>query len=309
MKQFKILINEYLRSWKQHFGVQLSTMVVLTATFAVIFSIFSVIGNLNQILTSWGKDVQVTVFLEEELNREAISQIEAAITKVEGFQTVRYVSKDEARSRFLKQVPGFAKDIVEDPEFANPFPASFQMGGLPSNLFSKLPEFAKDISKLEGVEDVSYGQDWVQNYAGFVKSISRSGLFIVLTLALGSLFVIGNSIRVALSQRREEIEILELVGATTSMIRTPYVFEGAMTGGLASLFALIISFAIYRLEVSVIKTEMSFLGISDGFSFLSTLSMFVMILFGIGAGAFGAYVCVSRINTGWAAGQKASRDR
>lgn len=303
----KHIIKEFKRSWSQHFIVQLSTLMVLTATFTVIFSVFSLLGNLKSVLSKWGKDIQVTVFLEEELSKENLSEIEQSLRSLNDFTSVQYINKTEARNRFVKQMPGFAKDVVQDADFSNPFPASYQLGGLPSKKINQLPDLAKKISSINGVEDVSYGQEWVDNYSGFLASIAQSGWFLILTLTLGSLFVISNSVRVALSQRREEIEILELVGATPAMIRAPYVFEGAFMGMGAALLAVGLTYLIYIVEVHVVSSEMSFLGVSEVFEFFSIGSTALLILFGLSAGGLGAYLCVRRFNTGWAASQKVSR--
>ncbi len=305
----KYIMKEIGRSWSQHFAVQASTLLVLTATFTVIFSIFSLLGNLKSILTKWGKDIQVTVFLEEALSKDNLSEIEQSLRGMGDFSSLRFVDKIEARTKFMKQMPGFAKEVIQDSEFSNPFPSSYQLGGLPSTKVAQLPDIAKKISVLAGVEDVSYGQEWVENYASFITGISQSGWFLVVTLALGSLLVISNSVRVALSQRREEIEIMELVGATSGMIRAPYVFEGAVMGGAAALLAIALSYFVYQLELHLLASDMNFLGISEVFSFFKIESALLLFVFGIASGAVGAYLCVRKVNTGWAAGQKASHSQ
>ena len=306
MLKLSQLTGDLVRTWRLHFGVQVSTLVVLTATFTIIFSIFSLVGNLRSVLSKWGKDVQVTVFLDEELPKDQLLGIEDEIGKIERFKTVRFITKEESRTKFLKEMPGFAKDLIDDPDFANPFPASFQIGGLSQPQLSKLSEIVSRISAIGGVEDVSYGQEWVENYAGFIRGITQSGIFVLLTLLLGSFLVIANSVRVGLAQRREEIEILELVGATSSAIRAPFVFEGTVMGTLAAVLALLLSYGVFFLEIKLVNSEMSFLGITEVFRFFSPTAAFGLILFGAGGGSLAAYSCVRKINTGWAASGRLS---
>lgn len=302
MLKFNYILNEWIRGWRKHWVVQISTLFVLTATFTIIFSLYSVLGNLQNILTKWGKEVQVTVFLEDDLSKENLSAVEEGIRQVGGFQSLQYVPKDEARERFVKQMPGFAKDVMNDPEFSNPFPASFQIGGLGRSQIENMGTLANKISELSGVEDVAYGQEWVQNYAGFLRGLTSSGAFILGTLLLGSLMIVSNSIRSALAQRKEEIEILELVGATPTMIRAPFLVDGALTGFVASALAVGVSLGVYKAGLHLVNSEMGFLGANEVFSFFSIGTVFLLVAFGTLSGALGAYVCVRKMNTGWAAG-------
>lgn len=304
MDKLKMHLRNLKRSWSQHLVTQISTLVVLTATFTVIFTIGSLLINLREILSLWGKDIQMTVFLEEDLGGDQLSSVGDSLKTFSDFKSLKFVNKEDARQRFIEQMPGFARDVIEDPDFSNPFPASYQLGGVAREHLAKLPDLAREILKIAGVEDVSYGQDWVENYAGFLKGLTKAGFFVLITMLFGSLFVISNSIRVGISQRREEVEIQELVGATSSMIRAPFLIEGAATGFISSVFAVILSYVAYWFELKVLHSEMGFLSLSEVVSFYDPLSCLGLIVFGAGSGILGAWICVRKINTGWAAARE-----
>lgn len=304
MEKLKVHLKNLKRSWSRHLVTQIATFVVLTATFTVVFTIGSLLINLKEVLSLWGKDIQMTVFLEEDLGGDQLSNVSDALKTLGDFKSMKFVNKEDARRKFIEQMPGFARDVIEDPDFSNPFPASYQLGGLAREHLAKLPDLAKEILKIAGVEDVSYGQEWVENYAGFLRGLTKAGFFILITMLLGSLFVISNSIRVGVSQRREEVEIQELVGATSSMIRAPFLIEGAAMGFISSVFAVILSYVTYWFELKVLHNEMSFLSLSEVVSFYGPLSCLGLILFGTGSGILGAWICVRRINTGWAAARE-----
>lgn len=297
----KYIFEEIKKSIKQNIGLHFSSLLILTATFTVIFSMLSVVSNLKTILSQWGKDIQITVFLDEDLSQESLESLKSKISEIESFKTVVYSDKAKAKEKFIASMPGLTRDLLEDPEFSNPFPASLQIGGLQQTAVERIPKIAASIARLTGVEDVSYGQEWVENYAGFLGGLSRGGLLIVITLFLGSLMITSNAVRVALAQKREHIEILELVGATKKMIRAPFLVEGALMGFVAAVMALGMSYLIHLVEVNLLTTEMSFLGVSEIFRFFGPLQLIGLSLFGAFAGLSGAYLCVKRINTGWAA--------
>ena len=166
----------------------------------------------------------------------------------------------------------------------------------------------KSITKIFGVDDISYGQSWVENYAALVKSFSYSSLLLIAVLLAGSLFVVGNSIRNSISLRREEIEILELVGATRSMIMMPYIFEGAIMGFFASALSCGICYLIFVWQASIINSSLGFWGLGSQFGYLAADKVFLLLLLGIVFGAFGAFLCVRKLSNGWAASYAGGRN-
>ena len=115
--------------------------------------------------------------------------------------------------------------------------------------------------------------------------------------------IVGNSIRALVDQRRKEVEILELIGATPQYIRVPFVLSGAITGFLASVFSLGLGFLLYGLVLSKFMNAVKILGISDKLSFFSPLELLIIIVSGIVIGAVGSYLCIKNINNGWSAVQ------
>jgi cell division transport system permease protein len=238
----------------------------------------------------------MTAYLKEGLKTEEVSKVEKALHEVKEFDVVRYISKEEARSKFSNQMANYAPDLLKDDSIANPFPASFEMTFISKDFLGQLDEIAKRVGQVAGIEDVSYGQDWVSNYASIVNGFWNSSLAIATVLVFGSLLVIGNSIRTSVAHRKEEIEILKLVGATDSMVRTPFVVEGAFMGLIASSVAMVFSFVFYTWAVKLLADNMSFLNLSSNVRFLPWSFIVFSLLGGVAVGAFGSYFCVRRLS-------------
>jgi cell division transport system permease protein len=290
--------------------MQIATLAVLTATFAVVLFMVTLTQNFKRVLAVWGENVQISVYLEDGLSESAIRNLKADFAARPEVESVEYVSKEKAADLFRDQMASYAPDLMSDSEFATPFPASINLklkgdSANESNV-AKLETIAQEILQRDGVEDVSYGQSWVRNYASFVKVIQNAGLAIGVILLLGSLFIIGNSIRALLSGRRDEIEILELIGATADFIRKPYVVEGAMLSTIAIVLALTLNGAIFSWQMSIMKKSLAFARIAQEFRYFTAAETLVIAVLAAALGAMGAYITVRSMNDGWSAARKSA---
>ena len=244
------------------------------------------------------------------VNPSRVAALETEIKRVPGVEKITYISREVATENFRGQIASYAPDLLSDADFANPFPASFRIsfkGAVkgPEDL-KVLDKLAKRLGELDGVEDVSYGESWVRNYSSFVSTIAAGGVTLMVVLLIGGLFVIGNSVRASIATRREEIEILELIGATTHMIRRPYIVEGAFMGAAASLSALILNFFFHLWQMNLLHSSVALGRLAGQFSFMGFGFCSLFIVGGAALGALGAYLTIRRINTGWSALQKAN---
>lgn len=302
-------LKSFKRSWVHHTGMQLATLSVLTATFSIVAVVLSLSLNVNKFLASWGTSIQITAYIDESVSTDsAVEALRAKIAEMPVVASVVHTGREVATENFKAQMAAYAPDLLTDADFANPFPASFKVtlkGSLQSEEdFASLERTAKEIGAIKGIEDVSYGQSWVKSYTSFVSALAASGGTTIAILLLGGLFVVGNSIRASISARREEIEILELIGATAAMIRRPYVFEGALTGLIASVLAVAISFGVQTWQITLLSKNLELARLVSQVSFLGAMMSLTFIVCGTALGAFGAWMTVRKINDGWSAATK-----
>ncbi|MCB9025703.1 MAG: FtsX-like permease family protein [Bdellovibrionaceae bacterium] len=285
----------------------MTTVIVLSGTFSVIGISFLIHQNLTKVLTQWGNSISMSVFLDDEFNNS--DKLISKIKKSEGVASFEYVSKEKASQLFKDQVESYIPDLVFDSEFKNPLPASYEIKfdrNWSKEKYNEVVRFAKELMDFKGVEEVSYGQNWVENYAAVVDKFNHSSGLLIFVLLTGSLFVVGNSIRNSISQRRDEIEILELIGSTKWSIRIPYIFEGFVLGFIASLISIIVTYLVFNWQLSVIESGVGIVGGQYHLSFLSFKTQFIIVLLGSIFGVVGAYFCVTKLSTGWTAHQAES---
>lgn len=299
--------RSFIRTWTHHSSMQIATLSVLLGTYTV--SAFFILAhqNLESVLTRWGREVKVSVYLKDEATSHEVGKIRAFLEESEMISNVDYLSKTVAAQKFKEKLGQVSPGIFTDAEFINPLPASFELLlkksiGRTSD-YQTLVDFAKKVSVLPGVEEVSYGQGWVENYAAVLKVFGWTSGFLLFVLLMGGLFIVGNSIRNSIAQRREEIAIMELFGATRWMIQWPFVFEGAVMGFAASALSLIVTYVLFQWQADLFGSHLGFWGVSAALQFLSIGRAIALIVVGTLLGACGAYFCVRQVNSGWAAAQ------
>ena len=297
MARLKSLFSSYMQSWCDHPVTQMTTVIVLTFSYTVVFSILLLTLNLDSLLTRWGSESQITIYLKENLSQEEIVITHNTLKEFSEFKEIQYINKAQALEEFSSQMKEYMPEVLEDKEMERIFPNNFRVTLFPEVSLSKLPQISGQIKTLSAVEDISYGQDWVVQYGAILDTIKGGGWFINLTAILSVFFIIGNIIRMNMAQKRQEIEILELVGATARTIRAPFVFEGALTGFLGSLLGMSMSYALIMIQKHFLSSTLVFWRVSENIQFLSLETTTVCLLVGALFGALGSYLCVTQMNT------------
>ncbi|OFZ20380.1 MAG: hypothetical protein A2Z20_07905 [Bdellovibrionales bacterium RBG_16_40_8] len=295
------------RSWQYQKPMHWMTLAVLVGSFSVLIVAIIIYQNLNNILTHWGSEVKVNIYLQEEASEKDTLAIEKYLQGINFFSHIQYLSKKAAAEKFKQRVGQYVPGLLADLESDNPLPASFVMGVnggiVTQGQYDRLVSVVNDIKKISSVDDVSYGQGWIENYATVIRIFSTTSAAFLLVLLAGTIFVIGSSIRYSIEQRRSEIEILELCGATRRTIIWPFVFEGLVTGVLSTWAALFITYSIYLWQSEVVASRLAFWNIKAQLVFLSPLSIALVVLLGSAIGGMGAYIWARDISTGWAAAE------
>jgi len=266
-----------------------------TIAFALLtFGIFIItVINLDRIFDDWGKRMHVIVYLDGKITEEATTAVREAIAGLPQTGKVSYRSKDEALSMLKEnlQNQGGILDNLEE----NPLPPSLEIQLKEEHANPQsISTFVKEVKKLESVSDVDYGQDWLSKFSAFISMIKLVGTGVGGFLLLATIFIISNTIKLTIYSRRDEIEIMKLVGATNLSIQIPFFLEGIAQGFLASLLSLGILYAGFKLLIYKITIDYSlYLGYVD-LIFLPQKLFAALILLGIALGIFGCLFSMGR---------------
>jgi cell division transport system permease protein len=237
MAAFRYALEEAAASlWRGRRSGLLSTGVIAIALF-VLGGFLGLTANLERIADEWRQAAEMSVFLTDDVTEADRRAIEAALAPGAVVASVEYISKAEALARF-KQMFGDLAPAADALE-ANPLPASFEVRLRPaSQSGGGLEALAATLRQTPGVSDVRYDRQWLDRVASAISLVRRVGIVLGAMLTLAAALTVANVVRLALHARRDEIEIMELVGAPPAYIRGPFVMEGVLQGGLGAAVAL-----------------------------------------------------------------------
>jgi cell division transport system permease protein len=295
----KSLLTHFFRSWRHHPLIQTGAFVVLTGTFTVVFSIYLFFGNMERIMVSWGSNIEMNIFLKDNLSASQITNVKKELEGFKYFKNISFVSQKDAADQFFTKMSKYIPEFAGEKEFLKIVPSSFVASMIPGGSIGSFKKISNKVEKIAGVEDVSYGQEWVENFSVFLNAIKNIGWAISTVLILGGFFVIGFTVYTVIVRRKDEIEIYELCGATQKMIQIPYIFEGALISFVAAIAALILSYFILTLQNEFFVSEMMYLGLNDLFQFFSLFESIGFVALTALVGAVVSYFCIQKLNTGW----------
>ena len=226
--------------------------VVTTAFTITCFGVFFLLYfNLKSVTGSLRDDIEVMVYLNNDVSRGQRLALQQELAQRQGVANLEFVSQQQALEDFHRQFPD--ESSLLDGLGENPLPASFVLRIAPEfHSTASIGVLVDQVQKSPAVERVRYSRDWIETLSILVRYIELGAVMIGGILALATVTIFFNTILLSLYARREEIEILRLIGATGSFIATPYLLEGAFLGGLGgglSLLVLKSGFEFFRLEV------------------------------------------------------------
>ena len=258
----------------------------------LLFGAFVLISsNFSNWVQSWEKSLSLSVYLESGTDEKQKEEIRNAIQKVPGAEVKEFISKDKAM-RDLAETLGSQAGLLEGLT-KNPLPASYEVVFRNGN-FSReeLKQVKESLEKVNGVDEVQYSEQWLEQIEGLVYATRVLGLIVGGLLCVAVLFIVTNTIKLTIYSRRDEIEIYKLVGATDWFVKTPFLIEGAIQGMMGSVIALSVLFAAYSL-FTVRTIQLFGLPVMDLIFF--SAGQYALILFlGLVLGLLGSFVAIGR---------------
>ena len=215
------------------------TVVVIAIALALPSVMFLALHNVQQLSSGFGSSAQITVFVKKDINSQQIKQLGKELNDLPEVVSTAFISADQALEEF-KALSGFgsALQYLDD----NPLPAVFLVQPETSGVtgLQQTQELVKAIGQLTAVEDIQVDMLWIQRLAMMTEVSKKLVLAMGIALSIGVLLVIGNTIRLAIQNRREEIIVVKLVGGTDAYVRRPFLYTGLLLGLFGGILASIL---------------------------------------------------------------------
>ena len=245
MKFFSTILLQTNRNLQKTWATQFMTLLTVSLSVLIFSFFFLIYTNMIKAGERLGDDLRLTIYLEEEPVLEMQSQLVRKITNFNQVEEIRFTSRDDAYSRLATQL-GDNVDVLDDldPSFLPPSIEVYPKKSLSS--LAQIKRFSEYLSTLPGAIKVQYGQEWIERFNYFTKLLRIIVLLSGALLILTTTFMVAYTIRLAVVARQAELEILRLLGATNSYIRTPFLIEGFLQGLLGSTLGLSALFFLFR---------------------------------------------------------------
>jgi cell division transport system permease protein len=274
-------------------NIRRNVLVVLGAVLAVFVSLLLVFGSvvMGEIArvntTEWQDDVRVIAFLRDDFRE--IEELQATVLSWSEVGEVFYFSKADAYQEALelfRDDSAVLRVIEENPQIV---PASFRVR--PVDLQDYLT-IQQRLTNSPGVVEVRSAGPAVDQIVAIRDGLGAFFWALALLLGFAAVSLIANTIHMAIYARREELEIMKLVGASNTYVRTPFVLEGAIEGFVGAALAVVVVFGLYRLALNRLVDLPSFIDIDIGFDFLRTTGL-IILLSGLVFGLIGSSISLA----------------
>jgi len=224
-----------IKSNKQLFSLSVATNFIAFTVLGIFFLLFV---NLDILFSSWDKHIQVIVYLDDKISNSNKKKIELLFNSNDKIDSTIFVSRDQAWESFRDKFSS-KSNFVTSLNF-NPLPDSYTLrfASGPDRLIN-IRNFSEKIKNENGVESVEYGEKWISRFEQFMIFLRGFILVFGVVLFSGMILIISNTIKLSIYSRKDEIDLMTLLGATNQYIKVPLLLEGILQGVSGSLLALV----------------------------------------------------------------------
>jgi len=286
-------VGRSLSNIRQNIFVNVVTIGTITLALLIVSLFLLVFVNLENAAENWSERVQVTAYFDRELSAQEQASLRSRIAAIPGAARVNYVSRDEALKRFRARLRG-QETLLEGvrPEI---LPTSFEISMKRASRDTQSVEaFVSGLKRIPGISEVQYGEEWVRRFNTFLNFMRLVGALLGAFLVIAVLFIVSNTIKLTIYARRDELEVMALVGATRFFIKAPFLIEGVIQGGAGALLAMGLLLALYEGLLHNAGSFLTFNPAAAGLSFLPVEYVYAIVLSGVCLGFIGSLTSLKR---------------
>ncbi len=280
--------RESIKSLGRNSWMTIASVSAVTVTLILVGVFALIMMNLNKVATDLENDVEIKVLIDETADETAEKALIEKVKKLPGVSEMTYSTKEDELTKLVK-------------DFGDDFKLFEQSNPLRNVIYVKAADpqqtakVAKTIDKYEYTYDVMYGEGKVEKLFNFLNISRNVGIVLILGLLFTAIFLISNTIRITIIARRDEIEIMKLVGATNSFVRIPFLLEGMWLGILGSIIPIAVVTTLYHNIYKIIAPRLQgeLVQLLD-FSPLVYQVSGLLLLIGVLIGIWGSFMSVRK---------------
>jgi cell division transport system permease protein len=234
----------------------LNLVTVITISLSILISSAFILFYINtsEIINSWKKGLRIMAYLKPGIGNTDLAYLKQAIQSLDGVQKLRFIPKAEALIQLKIQMQHQASLLENLTE--NPLPDSIEIRMTTTvGSWQRIASLAAQIEMLTQIQEVEYGQRWIGRFIHLFNLFRLAGYAMGALFFMAAIFIVANTIRLVIYSRREEVEIMRLVGATDNFIKIPFYFEGLIQGALGAVIGLGVLYLSFFFIASNVEQE------------------------------------------------------
>lgn len=278
---------------RQNMLVNILTVGTIALAFLILSLSLLIYVNLERVTESWSDRVQVTAYFDRDLTATEIAAISKKIRAISGTADVSYVSREEAMRRFYARLKG-QESVLEGvtPEIL-PSSLEIRLAG-DSRDSDSVTAYVSRLKQIPEIQEVQYGEEWVKRFNDFMTLLRLSGALVGGFIVIAVVFIVANTIKLTIYSRKDELELMGLVGATRLFIKVPFLIEGMVQGVGGAALALLILSGLYLAFLHNADILFSFSSVGSGLVFLPLPYLAAILLGGAALGFLGSLASLKR---------------
>lgn len=295
MRKFRILsrnIRDAFYSVFRNFSLSLASISCITITLLVVSISIILSANVNNFSLLVEKDITIVAFMNNDINEASRNKIGDDLKRLTNVQSIEYQDKMDITKEMMESSDTFENIMGNWNVDENPIQSTYLVKVKDIN---HIADTAKEISKISGIESVKYGEGMIEQLVSVFDVIQKITIGIVVALVIVTAFLISNTIKITISSRKREIDIMRLVGASNLNIKIPFIFEGLFLGIIGSLIPIIVTIYGYVVLYENFDGQVfsPFLKLMKPEPFVYLISL-TLLAIGILVGMFGSWKAVRK---------------
>ena len=286
-----IHLKRAIRDIRQNRFLNIVTTITIALSILVVSAFTLLFINVNALMSAWKNNVRIMAYLMPAIPADEISSLRNKMQAMYGIKSVRFISKTAALSQMKRQMR-HQSSLLDDLR-ENPLPDAFELQLVPSlKHWERIEKIADQVRLMPKVEEIEYGQQWLGRFIYVYHMFRIAGYAFGVLFFMAAVFFVANTIRLVIYSRRDEVEIMRLVGASDRFIKTPFYFIGVIQGaigGIVGLAALLIVFVLISTNI-----EQSFFADFYQLQFLQINIVLSIIIGSVFVGWLGSYISLKQ---------------
>lgn len=303
MKIFRIIgrsITGAAKSIARNFSLSMASITCTVITLILVSLGLLVSYNVNNITKDIEKELTIVVFMQKDITEEELKTTEEKLKKIDNVEKVTYTSKETIKNDMMSEYPSFSKMMDSWKDNDNPFQDSYI---IKVKDVRDINETVTTIKNLDKIDLVKYSESTIGELIKIFDAIKTGTIILVVGLILVTAFLINNTIKITIFSRRNEIDIMRLVGTSNTVIKLPFLFEGLFIGVLGSIIPILVTIFGYNYAYNALSS----LGTSNLLSVIKLVNpdaivykaSLIILIIGAVVGMFGSVKAVRKYLTVW----------